>query len=326
MLHPLDLEEVTMNEITVYQPEELATVAPSFQPIINMVLNTVSERSKRDYGRALKDFLTWYQATGQIELNKATVNAHVAHLKQAGVTDSSINQRLAAIRKLAKEAADYIVGEDVKGNPITLLPESVAQGIARIENIKRQGKKLGNWLSIDQAKAMIAQPDIETIKGLRDRAILATMLGCGLRREEIVELTPNHLQQREGRWVILDLQGKHNRVRTVQMPAWVKATIDKYIEAASVTNGTLFRRIRKGDKVQDEGMTAQAIWYVVQEYSPVPNLAPHDLRRTFAKLAAKGGKPLVQIQKTLGHASIQTTEGYIGADQDLKIDFIESLV
>jgi len=154
------------------------------------------------------------------------------------------------------------------------------------------------------------------------------MLGCGLRRDEVVRLQVGHLQQREGRWVILDLQGKHNRTRTVPMAAWIKALIDKYTEAVGVTNGVLFRRIRKGDKVQAEGMTPQAIWNVVQTYSPVEHLAPHDLRRTFAKLAASGGAPLVQIQKTLGHASIQTTENYIGADQDLKkapSDYIEAM-
>ena len=65
-------------------------------------------------------------------------------------------------------------------------------------------------------------------------------------------------------------------------------------------------------------MTAQAIWNVVQRYSPVDNLAPHDLRRTFAKLAHKGGCPIEQIQLSLGHASIQTTERYLGVEQNLQ--------
>jgi integrase len=65
-------------------------------------------------------------------------------------------------------------------------------------------------------------------------------------------------------------------------------------------------------------MTPQAIWYMVEQYAPVEGLAPHDLRRTFAKLADKAGAPLAQIQKTLGHASIQTTERYVGNDLDLQ--------
>lgn len=155
------------------------------QPIMNMVLDTVSERSKRDYGRALNDFLVWYQQSDQSTLNKATVNAHISALKDRGVTDSSINQRLAAIRKLALEAADN-----------SLIDEATAQAIKRVGNIKRQGKKLGNWLSKEQAQAMLNAPDTDTIKGVRDRAILALMIGCGLRRQEVATLTIEHLQQR----------------------------------------------------------------------------------------------------------------------------------
>jgi len=130
-------------------------------------------------------------------------------------------------------------------------------------------------------------------------------------------LTVEHLQQREGRWVILDLTGKQNRTRTVPMAAWIKALIDAWTAAATVRSGALFRPIRRGGHLQDGGMTSQAVWNVVATYAPVHGLAPHDLRRTFAKLADKAGAPLVQIQKTLGHASVQTTERYIGADQDL---------
>ena len=294
-----------MNAITKIN-SAIVTVDTTIGRIASMVLDTVSDRSKRDYGRALNDFMVWYAATGQAGLNKATVNAHVTYLKAQGVTASSINQRLAAIRKLAAEAADN-----------SMIDESAAQAISRVENIKIQGKKLGNWLSREQASAMLNAPDTETIKGLRDRAILAIMLGCGLRREEVVTLTVEHLQQREGRWVILDLNGKHNRTRTIPMAAWVKALLDNWTAAASVRSGLLFRRILKGGHLQDAGMTAQAVWDVVQAYSPIEKLAPHDLRRTFAKLADKAGAPMVQIQKTLGHASIQTTERYIGADLDL---------
>ncbi len=103
------------------------------------------------------------------------MQAHIAYLKLQGVTDSSINQRLAAIRKLALEAADN-----------ALIDESTAQAIKRVGNIKRQGKKLGNWLNKLQAQQMLNAPNVSTLKGLRDKAILAVMLGAGLRREEIL--------------------------------------------------------------------------------------------------------------------------------------------
>lgn len=279
----------------------------SIQPIIDMVLNTVSDRSKRDYGRALNEFIKWHGDTGQHGLTKAVVNAHIASLKDRGVTDSSINQRLAAIRKLAFESADN-----------GLIDESAAQAIMRIKNEKIQGKRLGNWLSRVQAEKMINAPGNETAKGIRDRAILAVMLGAGLRREEVVTLTVNHLQQREGRWVILDLTGKHNRTRTVPIAAWVKVLIDEWLQVAEISDGVIFRPIWKGGAIQDRAMSSQAIWNIVQEYSPVAKLAPHDLRRTFAKLADKAGAPLAQIQQVLGHASVQTTERYIGTELDLQ--------
>ncbi len=282
-------------------------VQSPMERIMNLVLDTVSHHSQRAYGRALKDYMEWHIATRQPELSKATVQAHIAHLKAIGVTDSSINQRMAAIRKLAYEAADN-----------GLITESTAQAIGRVKNIKRQGKKLGNWLTQAQASIMLNTPDTTTLKGLRDRAILAVMLGAGLRREEVASLTVEHLQQREGRWVILDLVGKHNRTRTVPIASWIKADIDRWTEAAVIKSGPLFRPFRKGDHMQDGQMTVHAIWFIVQEYAPVEGLAPHDLRRTFAKLADKAGAPLAQIQRTLGHASIQTTEQYIGHQLDLQ--------
>ena len=79
---------------------------------------------------------------------------------------------------------------------------------------------------------LLSMPDVETLKGLRDRAIVAVRLGCGLRRSEVIALRMEHVQQREGRWVIVDLVGKGNRVRTVPMPAWAKAAPDAWTDAA----------------------------------------------------------------------------------------------
>ena len=290
---------------------QIQTSTKSLSPIIDMVLDTVSERSQRDYGRALTDFIVWYQQSEHGALNKAAVNGHVAALKENGVPASSINQRLAAIRKLALESADN-----------GLIDENTAQSIKRVKNIKQQGQKLGNWLSKAQAAEMINAPDVETLKGKRDRAILAVMIGCGLRREEMATLAVDDLQQREGRWVILDLEGKHGRTRTVPMASWVKSIVDQWTDAAAVaekpiTSGYLFLPMRKGGHLQDGPMTSQAIWKVVQKYKPVEKLAPHDLRRTFAKLAHTAGAPIEQIQQSLGHASIQTTEKYLGVELNL---------
>jgi len=163
-------------------------------------------------------------------------------------------------------------------------------------------------------------PDINTLKGLRDRAILALLLGCGLRRTEAASLTFDRIQQRDGRWVLVDIVGKRNKVRSVPMPSWTKQAIDDYATVSEIQQGCVFRPINKGGRITGGRMTEQAIYNLVVEYAKTlgfGKLAPHDLRRTFAKLAHKGGSGLDQIQLSLGHGSIQTTERYLGVEQDL---------
>ena len=103
-----------------------------------------------------------------------------------------------------------------------MLAPELAQGISRVKSVKSTGIRVGNWLSQKQAQVLLSAPDITTVAGMRDRAILAVLLGCGLRRSEVAALTFAHVQQRDGRWCIVDLVGKHGRVRTAPMPAWVK--------------------------------------------------------------------------------------------------------
>jgi integrase len=280
----------------------METIIPT--KIYQAVLNTVdSGETKRAYNRALTDFDTWRLFRGRA-FNRAVVQEYKAELMASGMGAVNISQRLTAIRKLAQEAAD-------NGD----LDQAIAGGIQRVKGIRREGKRLGNWLTKDQAQALINTPDITTLKGLRDRAILAVLIGCGLRREEASSLTCAHIQQREGRWVIVDLTGKRNKVRSVPMPCWTKAAIDAWTEAAGITDGYIFRAVRKGSFLAGESMTAQGIYNMVRGY--LPGIACHDLRRSFAKLAHKGGAALEQIQLSLGHASIKTTEVYLGVSQNL---------
>jgi integrase/recombinase XerD len=277
--------------------------------IVALVTNAVtSQHTARAYGRALNDFMVWHHESGQTALNKATVQAHIAALRAAGTSASSINQRLTAIKKLAREAADN-----------GLIDDSAAQAIGRVEGVRTEGKRLGNWLTQKQAQALLDAPDAKSIKGLRDRALLAVLLGCGLRREECAGLTFEHIQQREGRWVIVDLVGKRKKFRSVPMPSWAKARVDAWAKALGMNAGYIFRPLRRGGHVQGGFMTSQAVFDVVTEYAkPLGiDVKPHDLRRTFAQLAHKGDAPLEQIQLSLGHASVQTTERYLGVKQDL---------
>ena len=128
------------------------------------------------------------------------------------------------------------------------------------------------------------------------------------------------IQKREDHWAIVDLVGKAGHVRTVPVPAWVKKAVDRSTESAPIANGKLFRSIRKNETVWGSGITQNVVWYVVKASAAragITGLAPHDLRRTCARLCHAAGGELEQIQFLLGHASVQTTERYIGCKQEL---------
>jgi integrase len=189
-----------------------------------------------------------------------------------------------------------------------------------VKGVASKGIRLGNWLSVKQAQTLLNTPDTTTTKGLRDRAILAVLLGCGLRRSEVAALTVNHVQQRDGRWCIVDLVGKHGRVRTVPMPTWVKVATDAWTQIAAIAAGPVFRPVNRGGQVQSVPLSEKVVWQLLRVYAAsasVPGIAPHDLRRTCAKLCRSVGGELEQIQLLLGHASVQTTERYLGTKQDL---------
>jgi site-specific recombinase XerD len=119
----------------------------------------------------------------------------------------TINLRLGAVRRVAYEAADW-----------GLLSSDLAAGVRRVKGVKKLGMRLGNWLTAEQGHAPWQAPNSHGLKGKRDRALLALLLACGLRRHEAVALTLDHLQQREEHWAIVDLVGKGGHVRTVPVP------------------------------------------------------------------------------------------------------------
>jgi integrase len=245
-----------------------------------------------------------------LTFNRGVVVRYRSHLEGLSLSASTINSHLSAIRKLADESAE-------SG---WLTPE-LAIGIRRVQGVKRLGRKIGNWLSRSQAQELVNAASKTNLRGWRDGAIVGLLLGCGLRRSEVVGLTLEQLQVREGRWVIVDLIGKGRRLRTVPVPAWSKQLLDAWLSHSGVSEGRVFRRVSKVGKRQEASVTANVVWYAVKRcarQAGMPNLAPHDLRRTCARLCHDCSGELEQIRFLLGHASIQTTERYIGSKQKLQ--------
>jgi site-specific recombinase XerD len=288
----------------------VADRAADWRRLKALVLDSVSSPiTKRVYNLGLDEFFAWYSSEPRAGLTKATVSAWRVTLEGRRLGSVSINVRITAVRKLAVEAADN-----------GLLAPELAAGISRVKGAKSIGVRMGNWLSLRQAQALLNTPDIATKKGLRDRAMLAVLLGCGLRRSKVAALTLRHIQQRDSRWCIVDLIGKQGRVRTIPMPTWVKVAIDAWTSAAAFDEGHLFRPVDRGDHVRAERMSEKVVWQLLRPYAVaagVPGIAPHDLRRSCAKLCRAAGGELEQIQMLLGHSSVQTTERYLGTKQDL---------
>jgi len=151
--------------------------------------------------------------------------------------------------------------------------------------------------------------------------MLAVLVGCGLRRGELLALTMRSIQMREEHWVIADLLGKAAHIRTIPIPKWVKDVINEWTETSGITEGCVFRSINKAGRIWGNGMTPKVLWEVVKraaKAADIERLAPHDLRRTCARLCHLAGGELDQIQFLLGHVSIQTTERYLGCKQKLR--------
>ena len=291
-------------------------VDPRLLRLKQMVVDAVTaDNSKRNYGKALDHLFAF--AAGR-PLTRELLLEWRASMEK--LSPSTVNIRLSAMRSLVAEAR--------RGG---MLSSEDAAALTDIPNIKQAGTRLGNWLTREQAKELLAVPDRSTLKGKRDYVILALLVGCALRRTELAELEVETIQQREGRWVLADLEGKGRRIRTVAVPIWVKNGIDAWTSAAGVKDGRLLRPILKGGKVRKvkgESLSDWAVWSVVEQSAKqigIERFGAHDLRRTCAQLCRKNGGDLEQIKFLLGHASIQTTERYLGSEQELTIAVNDNL-
>jgi len=272
------------------------------------VLNSLgSPASRRVYEYAIDQFIAWYCSEPRLAFNRIVVVRYRMHLESRRLAANTINQQLAAVRRLAHEAADS-----------GLLSPELAAGISRVKGVKQLGFRAGNWLSAEQSSEVLKHAGGDTMRAKRDYAMLAMLFGCGFRRSELVGL--DGIQMRQGRWAVVDLIGKGGHIRTVPIPNWVKAALDQWTRAAGVCEGKIFRAVAGRGKVWGSGISQNVVRYVVRtccERTGLEHIAPHDLRRTCAKLCHDRGDELEQIQFLLGHASVQTTERYLGCKQNL---------
>src|SRR5712664_1735965 len=186
------------------------------------VLNSLtSPGSRRVYQYAIEQFIAWYCSEPRLAFNRIVVVRYRMHLEGRGLAANTINQQLAAVRRLAHEAADS-----------GLLSPELAAGISRVKGVKQLGFRSGNWLSAGQSSEVLKHAYGNSMRAKRDYAMLAILFGCGLRRSELVGLELDEIQMRQGHWAVVDLIGKGGHIRTVPIPQWVKAALDQWTRVA----------------------------------------------------------------------------------------------
>jgi integrase len=295
--------------VPVYRDDELLGQA------VDTYLAGMAPNTQRAYASRLKAFLEWRDAQPAAPL-VTHLKQYVAYLQHdKDLAPRSVQAHINTIKGMIRTAA--------------ALEPSLAAGLPQLELVKPprvRGEVQGLRLTAQQARQLLNTPGADTPKGLRDSAILGLLLALGLRRSEICDLTWGHITELEGHKVIANLKGKHGRIRTLKLPVWLWRLLMRWGEVAGLDTSDLEQRvfvpISRGGRVLSyrEGMTPHAIYKLINHYTALtglPPVKPHDLRRTAALLARRGGAAIEQVQLMLGHASPQTTSNYIGETLDL---------
>jgi integrase len=274
-----------MGALVVLDAPQVAESPPLAHLADLAVMSLGSPASRRNYARSIRLFL----ASG-LPLDRSGVQAWLISLKRARAGPVTCNVALAAVRLLAREA-------NARGQ----LDDVTLGALERIKGVKRSGERLGNWLEVPAIEILL-----DTARGPRDKALIACMVGCGLRRAEVCALDWEQWQLRGGRWVWVDVRGKGGRVRSVPAPEWVADLVEAYRAGAS---GRVYV------------LGPDHAYTIVRDTARAAGLGeirPHDLRRTCARAMRAAGASLEQIQYVLGHANIQTTMRYVGAQLELR--------
>ncbi|NMZ42858.1 tyrosine-type recombinase/integrase [Pseudomonas proteolytica] len=298
----VELQPVNQRRLTSAEFQQLAAMPATAEWFANID----NPRTRRAYQGDLEDFCGFIGLTGAEEF-RAVTRAHVlawrAQLELRGLAGATIRRKLAALASLF----DHLLENNAVagGNPV--------HGVKRPKIETNEGKTPA--LSDDQAKCLLEAPDGETLKGLRDRAILAVLLYHGLRREEAAQLMTTDLQERRG-IKHLQVKGKGGKIRFLPLHPVAAERIHAYLEQDSKRepgSGPLFRSIR--GRTTGAGVSANGIYTVVAQWAAVAGievagLGVHGLRATAATNALEHDADIAKVQVWLGHANISTTRLY----------------
>jgi len=234
-------------------------------------------------------------------LRRHHVLALTEMLRDAGLAVTTVNTYLSALRGVAMEAwmLKQMGVEDY-------------QHIRAIRSVRGSALPRGRALAREEIRALFAACEADrSSKGVRDAALLAVILGCGLRRSEAVALSYGDILPGDRALKVL---GKGNKERLAYVPAGAWERLTLWIDQIRGEQpGPLFTRIRRHDFLTDDRLTDQAVYHILQvrqREAGLDKCAPHDLRRTFATAMLDNGEDLITVKDAMGHASVTTTQKY----------------
>ncbi|MBD2781427.1 tyrosine-type recombinase/integrase [Xenorhabdus sp. 38] len=234
-------------------------------------------------------------------LRRYHIQAIMEMLSDSGKAPATINTYLSALKGVALEAWT-----------MKQLDTENFQHIKQVRSVRGNRLPKGRALERHEIKTLFftCENDLST-KGLRDAAIIGVLLGCGLRRSEIISLDMKHIIRREQ---ALRVMGKGNKERLSYMPEGTWERLNHWIDEVRGDHaGPIFTRIRRHDDVTDIRLSDQAIYHILETRrieSSLEKFAPHDLRRTFASAMLDNGEDIVTVKDAMGHSSITTTQKY----------------
>ena len=284
---------------------------PMRKIVLSIVNQKQNENTRQNYASALSKFLRWYKSGNYSGLNPEVIREYLLYMEHRDYERSTVSTNLSILKQLFRELWK---SEVIDNDTYTHLVE--------IKIRRQKGQRHKTWLEQDDVQKLIDNLNSDKISIVRDRALIAVMTGCGLRRFEISDLQITQIKKIQGRWAFTDIKGKGDRYRTVAIPEYAMKCLEKWLEINKSIGKTdrIFFSIRKNGEIGNTMITPQGIRDIVVKHSKnilEKEVLPHDMRRTYAHLSYKAGAPLRQVQLSLGHSSIRTTEIYLGLDQDL---------
>lgn len=316
-------------------PSELAAILQSAADHVAQSHLSPSERSltARAYASAFQAFYAWAQDTGQALPSKITLETWRDYMVKSDVPVSTVNARLAALRKLLDTAADLIVDVQWK---LTLRDWTKVKSAKAIQSSDRLEEDYGRRLTVSQVSQLFDLIGTHHLRALRDRAIVALGVGAGLRVSEIVGLTVRDVffTQHKGVYGIRVRRAKHSKARIVVLgdaSVWVLRMVRDYCDASGLETQTpsdsrVIRGVRKARAKTyssiGSGLTTRQVQEILGDYPLTDDtgarfvVRPHDLRRTYAKLSHDQKMPFSALRDQLGHATIAQTERYVGTTID----------